>query len=284
VRAAYITAASERNFHTVLGCKLNAIPTVGILHGTASRYYNVSDFMPGFDGEKRLSVDRYGLWSQWWKEYFEKESDVYQPEQLYVSGPMRPFVRGDAQEGQSRGSGPMRVLYIAEQLAVPAEVLPYLSRLLQQQDIALTLKFRPYRDGFEQWLLQHDSRILEMPRVKIVRGDMQEAIRDADVVTGSHSTAVLEALLQMKPMVFFATQKWGDYYDLKTYDTGHAFFAESPEGLVEKIKNAPSISREALRELQERFFGDPCQNGSAWVVDCLEETLTAATRSFRKDA
>src|SRR3990167_1371356 len=93
VKTAFITAVAERNFHAFLGCKLNAIPTVGILHGVASRHYTVYDFLPSFNGIRTMSVDKYGLWSEWWKKYYLENSKVYLPEQLYVSGLMRPLER-----------------------------------------------------------------------------------------------------------------------------------------------------------------------------------------------
>ncbi|MCH8986769.1 hypothetical protein IIA94_01225, partial [Patescibacteria group bacterium] len=212
VRAAIITAATERNFHSVLGCKLNTIPTVGILHGAASRHYNVYDFLPAFDGAKMLSVDKYGLWSDWWKEYYMKNSKAYRPEQLFVSGPMRPFeVPTEPDVAAGPQNGLIRVLFVAEQTVVPGEVMPYLRKLLDLQGIELTITFRPYRDGFEEWLLQHEPQILKLQHVQIVKRGIQEAIQNADVVVGCHSTGVLEALLQLKVPVFLRTQKWGDY-------------------------------------------------------------------------
>ena len=46
IRAALFIVASERNAHTVLGAKLNGIPTVGVLHGVASRYGLHTIFFP----------------------------------------------------------------------------------------------------------------------------------------------------------------------------------------------------------------------------------------------
>ncbi len=274
IRVAFIPAGNERNFHTLLGCKLNVIPTVGILHGATSRHHNVYDFMSGFDGGKTLSVDRYGLWSEWWRAYFEKYSKAYKPEQLYVSGPMRPLMKDDnPQSSHAMPRGAIRVLFLSEGMAVPREVLPYLNELLKNKDLDITIKFRPYRDGFEQWLLQNEPSILEHPHLNIVKGTMQDAIRNIDVTVGCQSTGVLEALLQLRVPIFFRTQKWGDYYDLKEYGKGQAFFAENPKELIEKIKNIRSISKETLKELQERYFGDPYQNGSAWVVDQLVGAL-----------
>ena len=280
VRAAMIAAANERNWSTVLGCKLNAIPTIGIMHATASRHYNMYDFLPGFDGTRMLSVDTYGLWSEWWKEYYIKNSRAYKPGQLFVSGPMRPLSRTDVPVTASKGS-PLKVLFISEQLGVPEEVLPYLSVLLDAKDLFVYLKFRPYRDGLEEWLKEHQPEVLKrIGKMNIMRGDMNEAVVACDVAVGSHSTAVLEALLQLKPFVFFDTRKWGDYYRLKTYDEKHSFFAENPEELVQKIKDSRSVTNETLVELRERYFGDPHRNGSKWVVDQLEVALSkgCATR------
>lgn len=272
VRAALIPAAMERNFHTVLGCKLNVISTIGILHGVASHSYNVYDFLPGFDGEKMLSVDKYGLWSEWWKEYYMKNSKAYLPEQLYVSGSMRPLEapkeRGDVVKQQS---GIPRVLFIAEQTIVPSEVMPYLKALLEQKDIVLTIKFRPYRDGFEEWLLQNEPDILKQEHVRIVKGGMQEAIQDADVVVGCHSTGVLEALLQLKIPIFLRSKKWGDYYSMTESEKTHCFFAENPKELIEKIAGAHDLPSGLLAELREQYFGDSHKNGSKWAVDQVVE-------------
>mgnify|MGYP001559888537 CR=1 FL=1 len=272
-RVGLIEIASERSFHTVLGCKLNLVPTVGILHGVTSRYFVTHDFMPGFDGEKTLSVDAYGVWSQWWKEYYLKNGKAYRPDQLFVSGPMRPLEvsKSKANLPVSEGGegGALKVLFISEQLGYPVEVLPYLSALVETEGIDLYVKFRPYRDGFEEWLKEHRPELLN--RVKILRGSVQEAVSTCDVVVGSHSTAALEALFQLKPPIFYRTGRWGDYFDLKEYDPEYKLFAETPTELIDYVFRGKKIPTEVLGKLQERFFGDPYKNGSKWVVDrCLK--------------
>src|SRR3989344_2658035 len=279
IRAALVPAASNRTFHEVLGCRLAGVPTIGILHGAASRYYNVYDFMPEYRGTKRLSLDRYGLWSHGWKDYYLKNSHVYGPDQLQVSGPMRPLrdtqVGTHASPGARQGA-PIKVLLVPGELSAPQEILPYLHALLADTAIALYLTFRPYRDAFEAWLRAHDPELME--RVgpgRIFRGRrIQEDIAACDVVVGTYSTAVLEALLQLKPLAFFNTGKWGDYFDLKEYPSSHAYFAENPRELIACIKKSRDIPIEELQSLQERFFGDPYKNGSAWVVDELEKHLS----------
>lgn len=275
VKASFVPAASERSFHAVLGCKLNAIPTIGIMHGVASRYGTPYDFMSGFDGEKKLSVDIYGLWSEWWKGQYFKYSQAYTPEQFHISGPMRPLESPRDGNTQQHRAGPIRVLFIAEQVAAPTEVFPYLRSLMEQHDIALTIKFRPYRDGFEEWILKNEPQLLQNQALQVARESMQEAIKECDVVIGSYSTAALEALLQLKVPFFMHTRKWGDYYHMAESNETRYFLVESPEELLLRIKQAHTVSKESLMKLCEQYFGDPHKNGSKWVVEQLELSAAA---------
>lgn len=265
VKVAIICTGSGRTFHEVLGCKLAGIKTLGIQDAALSRYIFVSNFMSGFDGGRPLSVGKYGLWSERWREYYLKYSQAYKPEQLYVSGPSSAVEKEIVETASFKESGTLKVVFISEQLAAPQEVMPYLLKLLETKDLALYIKFRPYRDGFEEWLRKHQPDILK--KVGIFRGSPQQAAAQSDVVVGSHSSAVLEALLQLKPIVFFWTNKWGDYFGVKDLDKEGQFFASNPEELVEYIRKSGQMSQDILKQLQERFFGDPSQNGGKWVVE-----------------
>lgn len=269
IRAAFIAAASSRTFEEVIACRLSGISTVGILHGAASRFYNVYDFMPEYDGRMRLGVDEYGVWSEGWKRYYLNHSRIYGPEELKVSGPIRPL-RTSATSRADR-QGPVEVLFVAGELSVPEETLPYLRALMEEKGVSVFLTFRPYRDAFEEWLKCNDPALLEKVGIqRIFKGrNVAEDIAACDVVVGSYSTAALEAFLQMKPAIFYRTKKWGDYFGMK--ESAPALFAETPEELVRRVKESKNAGPAELKRLQERFFGDPRKNGSAWVVDRLEE-------------
>lgn len=265
IKAAYVNDGCDRTFHELLGCKLAGIKTVGIQHAATSRYAYIPDFMPGFEGDLPLSVDRYGLWSEWWLDYYLKYSRAYRKDQLFVSGPCNPVEKESVGENSFQSDGIFRVLFVSEQLADPSEIIPYLSKLLETKEFAVSLKFRPYRDGFEKWLEKNRPDILE--KVGIFRGTPQQAAVASDVVVGSHSSAVLEGLLQSKPIVFFWTNKWGDYFDLKDMGKEGKFFALNPEELVDYIKESKNMPQDTIKQLQKRFFGDPNRNGGKWVVD-----------------
>jgi len=276
IKATLITAATERSYHAILGCKLNEIPTVGILHGIASRHYNGYDFLPGFDGTKMLSVDKYGLWSEWWREYYLKNSKAYRPEQLFVSGPMRPAQKPITNSNKSIPNDRQKInlLLISEIVAIPTEVMPYLDAINKIEDFSVHIKFRQHNDSFEKWLKVNRPDILSMlPEDRILKGSMQEAIESCDVVIGSQSTGVIEATLQLKPFILFNTKKWGDYFDMKSFDSKYNFFAENPEKLISHIKASNKIPDEVLKYLREKFFGDPHKDGSKWVVEQIEKVI-----------
>lgn len=276
-KVAIVTAMQERNFQTIVACKINKIPTIGILHGMSFRYSTAYDYMTGFDGPKTLAVDKYGVWSEWWKNHFIEESDIYKAEQLFVSGPMRPLVpklTGHENKSESTMSDQqIRVLFIAEQAAAPREVMPYLRELLNRQDIQLTIKFRPAGDRFFVWLSENEPDILKTPGLLVDKNSMQEAVGNNDVVVGCLSTGVLEALLQSKVPIFFRTNKWGDYYEMSKTSEHRVLFAENPKELVVRIRSSYSISKEMLMQLREQYFGDPYKNGSDWVVEQASHIL-----------
>lgn len=272
VKVAFIPGVSERNWHTLIGCKINGIRSVGIMHGVQSKYYNHTDFLPGYKSGKDLGLDKYGVWSSWWKDYYKNESKLYSPEDLHISGPMRPLSAYGHQKYIHK-SEKLAVLFVSEEMAVPEEVLPFLEALMKENDLDLLLKFRPSRDGFENWLRTNRPDILGNPRLKIVRGNMAEAMLLADVATGCQSTGVIESLFFLRVPIYFYTKKWGDYFNLKNYGKESPFFAKTPEELIVRIKNVARVPKDILRELQERYFGDPHRNGSKWVIDQIEDVL-----------
>lgn len=269
VKAVIIPAALSRNFPEVIAAKICGVPTVGILHGVSSKNYNIYDFMPEFSGEKSLSLDKYGVWSDWWKEYYLKYSKIYPADKLHVSGLMRPLLeKAHTYSFNNSPQVPINVLFVSEQLAHPVEVAPYLDALLEDPDMDVYLKVRSYRDGFEDWLRINRPDILEkIGSKKLLRESVEKALAFSDVVVGSHSTAVLESVLKLKPFVLFHTKKWGDYFELESYPSDPKIFVRSPEELLSSVKRIHFLKEADILALRTRFFGDPYRNGSQWVVE-----------------
>lgn len=260
IKSAIIPGGSSRTFHEILACKLQGIKSVGIQHGLTPRYFTVGEFMSGFEGQLTITNDMYGLWSDWWKDYYMKNSKAYKPEQLFVSGHMRPLAKEILTRQEGKARYPIKVLFVADQLAAPQELMPYFSALLEERDFSVYVKFRAYRDILENWLKENQPQLLE--KVKVIKDDMHAAISQCDITVGCQSTGVLESVLQFKPFVFFRTGKWGNYFDLEK-----RFFADNPQDLVKLMRENLFVPKEILVKIQDRFFGDPYRNGSRWVVE-----------------
>src|SRR6185503_5943297 len=109
--------------------------------------------------------------------------NAYTPKQLNVSGPMRP-IKTAKDTPRERSNQRVNVLWVAEQTVYPPEVLPYIEGLLNHKNVKLTLKFRPFNDGFENWLKNNKPEFLERKDIDFIYESMESAIRANGVVIG----------------------------------------------------------------------------------------------------
>ncbi len=273
IRVAFVLHPSARSLHELIACKLNNIPTVGIQHGAGKRSYIVSEYMTGYEGTRSLGTDAFGCWSEYWYNEYRQYSRVITPEQLQIVGHLRPVpAELLSTREQPRDLDVIRVLHVSDTIVDPREPLPYLRALATDPRLRVTIKARPMiKDRLVAYLRDHAPDVFS--QIEVVTGDIHQAITRSDVVVGCYSTAVLEGLLQLKPLVFFNTRRWGDYYEFQAIEAAHGFFAESPEvapGCVRAVLQTP---RETLEQLRDYFWGDPTRNGGKWVVDQIERLL-----------
>lgn len=127
------------------------------------------------------------------------------------------------------------------------------------------------KDRLVAYLRDHAPDVVS--QIEVVIGDIHQAIARSDVVVGCYSTAVLEGLLQLKPLVFFNTRRWGDYYEFQAIEAARGFFAENPEVAPERVRAVLQIPRETLEQLRAYFWGAPTRDGGKWVVGQVERLL-----------
>ncbi|MGA9348242.1 MAG: hypothetical protein WBW48_05490 [Anaerolineae bacterium] len=274
IRVAFVLHPSARSLHELIACKLNNIPTVGIQHGAGKRFYIVSEYMAGYEGARSLGTDVFGCWSEYWYNEYRQYSRVLRPEQLQIAGHLRPVPAEllSTGEQQPHDSDVIRVLHVSDTIVDPREPLPYLRALVANPRLRVTIKARPMiKDRLVAYLRDHAPDVFA--QIEVVTGDIHQAVARSDVVVGCYSTAILEGLLQLKPLVFFNTRRWGDYYEFKTIKIAHGFFAESPEVASECVRAVLQTPRETLEQLRDYFWGDPTRDGGKWVVDQIERLL-----------
>jgi hypothetical protein len=273
IRVAFVLHPSARSLHELIACKLDNIPTVGIQHGAGKRSYIVSEYMAGCDGVRPLGTDVFGCWSEYWYDEYRQHSRVFTSEQLQIAGHLRPVPAELLPTGeQPHDPDVIRVLHVSDTIVDPREPLPYLRALVADPRLQVTIKARPMiEDRLVAYLRDHAPDVFS--RIEVVTGGIHQAIAGNDVVVGCYSTAVLEGLLQLKPLVFFNTRRWGDYYEFRAIEEAHGFFAESPELAPECVRAVLQTRRETLEQLRDYFWGDPTRDGGKWVVDQIERLL-----------
>jgi hypothetical protein len=260
---------ASRNAEIAIAAKSLGIKTIGIMHGSQQKEYDVYEFMEGYKENKKLGCDVYGVWSPYYLEYFKKYSRIMDSNNIYYSGrlrPMRDFNSSTSFEKISKDK--IKVLLISEPLVSVNEIIPYLQTLLKHKDIDIAIKVRPMiKDIFYEDLL---VKFPASKNLQTYNGKIEDAGKNFDVLIGSHSTAVVEASLFWKISVFLNTVKFGDYFEINSLISGQLLMVNQPELLYEhivyRVNNEHSLKTIDL--IRKKFFGDN-KDGAQWIIDQL---------------
>lgn len=280
LRSAYLLNNDSRYMHELISAKIAGIKTVGNQHGIETKEYHVNRFMEELETrEPNLGHDVYGVWSISFKEDLEKNSKVYFGDKVEVSGLLQYESEWDNVDSiiqdREEFDGKIRVLWISEPLLDVSEAVPYIRFLLKDPNIIVLLKVRPgvkkikgklSKDIFLEKLQDKYKDIFS--RIKIVDLEMHEAIKQADLAIGSHSTALIELLAQNKPFVLFETKKWGDFFGLDSHNQFSDIYAHSPEELHSYILKKRN-NRNSAVSLRKYFLGDKPIDAGKWAVEQL---------------
>jgi hypothetical protein len=266
VRALVAWEFSSRQAAAILAAKERAIPVIGFMHAAGMQPYMAHEFIPAAAGD--IGPDVYGVWSRWWQEYYLRNAGIYG--QFAVSGPMRPPTATRKPVRPLPLSGPLKVLWISEPLLNPEEAAPWLRHLCAQHHVSI--KKRPsVTDRFYQGLMR---AFPEFGGLGVVEGDIFEAARNADIVLGSHSTAVIDASLVGTPFLLVRTHKWGDYFELSGFESPYALYVPDVDALETSLAHLrASGPGDVLSAIRERFYGDEEKDGSLWAAQRTAASL-----------
>jgi hypothetical protein len=233
------------------------------------------EFMPEYAGPP-IGTDFFGVWSDWWKEYFLKNAKIYPKGGIEVSGSLKKMAFKNSFEQSSSLStqsyqldiGQTKIInvYIVSENHLPvSELLPYLNQLVKMESTRIAFKIRPFgTDIFWNALTKHG--IYDKTKFTCTNAPTPDCFLNADVVIGTHSTAILEALWLNKPILVLNTKKWGDYFDLQNSRVGKKVWVNDPSELIEKIRNLEqNQTSDALKELWINYFSQ--QSGSDWIIE-----------------
>ena len=272
-KRAVIFDDNRHNYELITACHALGLPVLGFQHGVFNKFHaGLMAF--GFSGARTHAFDRYGVWSDLFRDRLLRDSALFDPERVFVSGPVRPPEESALRRTGVQGSRPkapservIRVLVVSEPLARKREVAPYLQELLRDPQFEVCLKLRPGESGrsLEEYGLPEG-------RVRLLQtGTVFDALAEADVAIGTYSTVLYEAVLAQVPVVWMKTSR---AYGRELSEENLAGTAGRPEELPGAIRKAVAQPELELRRIRETVWGKDIHNGSESLVGELKRLGT----------
>ena len=81
---------SSRSAPLAIAAKSLGVKTIGIMHGLSQKEYAVQEFVQSYQESKKIGCDIYGVWSEYYLEYFRKYSKISTKNSFQLSGLLRP--------------------------------------------------------------------------------------------------------------------------------------------------------------------------------------------------
>lgn len=255
---------SNRTASLIWASKSAHIPTIGFMHGVSIKTFMGHEFMSEYSGEP-IGPDHFGVWSSWWKQYFDQNARIYPPNSIEISGPLKSLAFDITNMNKKHDQ--LRIFIVSEAHLPVNELTPYLEKLIQRKNTEIIFKVRPF--GTDQfWQAFSNHKLHKEIQFLINREKTPDCFQSADLVVGTHSTAVLEALALNKPILILNTKKWGDYFNLSEKFSPQIcpFWVQTPDHLLERVEYVLNQrGSEIWRENFRLFFGENA-SGSEWVI------------------
>ena len=251
----------ERQAALIYAANLEKIDAIGFMHGAGMNSYMPHEFMSSM----KTAPDRFGLtvmgvWSSWWKSYFESNSNFYREYEIICPLKEKIDFRSqlDKYVNREKKAG---LLWVCEPLVSPSELIEFIDIASEIFEIKFKIR-QGARNNFYEELI--DLRP-ELRDKEILDGDMFEAISNCELVVGSHSTAVLDASLLNTKFFLVNTKKWGNYFEL-----GDNYFSITPDDFRSKLQSLPEQN---LGSMKERWFGVGNMSGVDFVVSRVKSSF-----------
>ncbi len=266
----------------VAAARLEGIPSLGYMHGLFNRYHPAL-LCRGLGSARRHGFDLLGVWSAYFQDRL-LEGALYDHENSFVSGPIRPAggtvaERPPRSPGSSAAGGPpLTILLISEPRARQREVAIYVERLLASGGCRVLVKVRPGEEVPHFRLAEDEG---EAP-LEVLRSDtVYEAFERCDVVVGTYSSVLYEAVLALVPAVVLKTT-FG--YGHEIAEDGLVELAVSPEVVVRTVERAAALGRGERLRRRRALWGEAPTDGARRLFDVAEARLWAAPARARRSA
>jgi hypothetical protein len=233
---------SSRQANLIFAAKLNKIKIIGFMHGAGMKEYMIHEFANGANLDNSI-FDSYGVWSEWWKNYYANNSYLYKKIDV-IGFPRYKNIKLNTNNIKN-------VLFIEEPLSNTEELICYWEKI-SKMDLDFGLKIRKgTHTNFKEKISKH------LKISKYFTESLTEAYEWADIVIGSHSTAVIEASMFNKHFLLLDTPTWGNYYNL---DSNYIINNTSNLNMIFNVKK-----KQNLNIISTQFFGSHFKNN--WLIN-----------------
>lgn len=233
--------------------KLNSIKTIGIMHGISVKEYMYYETMPGLKFNNHLRVDCFGVWSEFWLDYYSLNSNLYL--NYEISGPLRE------KKANKQTSGHMIILLV-EPLLNPNEIIKY-SEFMNNNYKNIVLKVRS--DFKNEHLQKYYDAIPILRRCNVEGGNIDNLLisNKFGFFIATHSTAIQDCLHFGLYPIILSTKTWGNYLNLDKK------FLCNNSSDIDSCLMQKNIDKDEINVLSKKLaeIGD----GSLWVINKLKE-------------
>ena len=253
VKNVFIWGIYSRTAGIFYWAKKNNLKTVGIMHGLPIKEYVYFETMPGLSYNEDLKIDYFGVWSNYWQEYYKNNSSMMK--NLQISGPLRKKTNFIKSNGD-------KFLLLVEPLLEVGEFLKY-KKFFEKYSKKIDLKVR------SDFKFEHLQKYYEyfpfLKNCKIIQDDIDDVLSKGKYkyCIATHSTGILDCLHYGLYPIILHTETWGNYLKLEKdfifYD-----FQEINSFLLKK-----DINQNKIIYLAQKFSNTG--DGSEWVIDKLME-------------
>ena len=208
--------------------------------------------MSGLTFNQNLKLDIYGVWSEYWKDYYEKHSNMFK--NIVVSGPLR-------KKDKFKKSTGKKILLLIEPLLDITEIEKF---SLYINDCADDIVIKARSDFRHAHIERYIKIMPNLKRCRIDTGNIDTLLKDNEFgfFIATHSTAIQDCVhYGLNPIILY-TETWGNYLNLD-----ENFICQDEEDIKLCISE-DYIYNEKLENLANKLSSTG--DGSAWVVNELK--------------
>ena len=204
------------------------------------------------------------MWSEGIKQYYLKNSRLYDIDDVEVSGKLRVTSNKFDSRSDFDHSKVRNICWLIEIHVHPKELVPYLEILLSSSKYNLEFKLDPTK--FHNSLNYFNELELYLPKHKLLSSHMpmEDAILKYDLFIGCFSTALIDSISSFKPILIIKTRQWGNYFHI---DENISLIIKSEKDLLSSISYLNYQDQLLFKNI---FAPESNYYGPDWIINKLK--------------